>query len=221
MTGGKIPIVSEIREGTVIGGWEIVRTGLRRNDHPLVRLRCTECGAHRTSRASTVRTGGVYPCRHSQQDGRRGSRPARPPLERPGPARVYAWVTAKAPDRTFTAAEAAAGLGVTRAAIGNHLTALVRSGDLAMPRFAVYGLPGVTAEPLDQADRDKITVFLAADGGGAFPEIRAATGYSSSRLGYLLARMAQDGKVVRLDDGPGGFWLLPGQEPGQILDVPG
>jgi biotin operon repressor len=216
------PIVTEIREGAVITGWEVIRTGLRQSGQPAARCRCPECQAQRVIRTSTLRGGGTRPCRHRKpgRAARRGL--VRPPLGRPGPSRIHAWATQHAAGRTFTTAEAASALDMSRPAAAQHIGDLIEAGHLVTVRYACYALPGAGPfPPADQADREKITLFLAADGGGAFAEIRAATGYSSSQLTALLTKMADDRQVIRLDEGRGGFYLLPGQEPGQVLDMPG
>lgn len=198
----RIP-VAEVRPGVVVGGWKVLRDGLAvKGGLRGVRVACTECGRGRLTPRQVLADGHVRGCKH---------RPKRADL-------VFAWITANAPDRAVTRAEVAAGTGeLTATAAGCYLSLLTLDGWLARPWPALYALPGVEVPPPpDVPARARITAFLAADGGGTFAEVRRGTGIDNQALSGLLATLTRRGAVVRQDDTRGGFYLLPGQEPGEI-----
>jgi hypothetical protein len=203
----RIPVAG-VRPGAVIGGWKVLRDGLTvKGGHRGVRVACTQCGRGRITPRQVLADGRVRDCKH---------RPKRADL-------VLEWITANAPDRAVTRAEVAAGAeGLTATAAGYYLSLLTLDGWLARPWPGQYALPGVEVPPPpDVPARARVTAFLAADDGGTFAEIRRATGIDSQNLAGMLATLARHGRVVRQDDtARGGFYLLPGQEPGEVR-VPG
>jgi DNA-binding transcriptional ArsR family regulator len=201
----------DIRPGAVIGGWRVIRERRYQSTRG-VQLACATCGHERVSRRQVLAALAVRRCPHPA--------PAPWSAERyPGQARVLDWLREHAPGRPARAAEIGAALGLTADSVRVSLRALADAGlaVLLSRQAGLWALPGVTAETSVSWAAARITAFLAADGGGIFSEVQAAAGLPPGHLSRCLAHLIAKGEVVRLEDTRGGFYLLPGQEPGQVI----
>lgn len=132
---------------------------------------------------------------------------------------MYAWVTENAAGRLFGVSEITAAFGVSPAASHGYLRELIADGRIARLRQGAYALPGVGL-PADQVPwTARIIAFLAADGGGTAGEIVHATGIDFANLSGYLTALLRNGRVTRVGASHRGFYLLPGQEPGQIISL--
>ena len=114
----------------------------------------------------------------------------------------------------------AAALGISRKSAQRLLSGLAAADRITRPWHGAYALPGADPTAPDTARREKIILFLAADGGGIFAEIQRATGIASGALTGFLATMTRSGDIIRVEDRTGYFYLLPGQEPGERVEPP-
>lgn len=225
-----------VTAGETFCQWEVIEAGLRTaptRSH-LAGLRAARC---RCSCKKTVRVipvadlvnGVTHSCGRNHRRGTHepftpGSRrKATPAAELAVP--VLAWITQNAPGRLVGAPEIAAALGVSRETARMRLYYLYDTGQLARPWPGAFGLPsaGPFEKPADAwADRTgRICAFLAADGGGTWADIRAGTSIPEAQIAGYLADLLRDGQIERLPDGPRRyFYLLPGQEPGQVIGQP-
>lgn len=211
-TRTRVPLpVSEIEPGKQIGDWEVTDTGLTLHGRHVVKLKCLTCGRKRATPRGVVTGGRMKPCSHAP-------RKRRPPTQ--GQAQVLRWMQEHAPGRAVSVTEVAAATGLLKSSVGLWLKWLGAAGAITQPIPGSWALPGVTVtSPAPDPGPDQIRAFLAADGGATFGEILAATGMTVSAAYTHLATLARRGQVTHLQDTGGRFYLLPGQEPGEIVTL--
>ena len=130
------------------------------------------------------------------------------------------WMSENRPDGYVQADDLAAGLGISRDSAQRLLKGLADADRITRPWHGAYALPGADITAPADARREKIILFLAADGGGVFAEIQRATGIGVGALTGFLATMTRCGDIIRVEDRAGYFYLLPGQEPGERVEPP-
>lgn len=205
------------RAGLVIGRTEAKPAGTRAAE-----CECS-CGTVRVVRLDRLFSGESKSCGHLR------GRPGKPPPGRrrepelPGmPRRIAAWAAGHAPGRLFSAAEVAAGLGITPGAAQPGLSRAVAAGLITRHWPGAFSLPGAGPfTPPSLGDAPRILAFIASDGGATWAELRAALGLKEAGvLSRQLERLAAAGRIVWQEEPlgrPRRFYLLPGQEPGQVI----
>lgn len=208
----------EIRPGRIIGRFRVLRVGGTARNAIGVTLECLTCGRVKRTPRAVVAAARHRACSHKPAPAREWS-----PKNYPGQAAALAWITENRRDRTVTSPELAAGLDRTRSSAAQLLRALAGAGKVAEPYPGCYALPGVTAEPPEVTGRHAVAAFIAADGGACFAEILAGTGIAKANLTGYLATLTRHGTVIKVDDPAtrSGFYLLPGQQPGEVLELTG
>ena len=210
----RIP-VGQIHAGLEIGGWKVLRDDLSRSGVTCLLIACTTCQHQRQTRRTALAAGQIRPCKHDYPE------PAAPAASAtPSQDRAHQWITANAPDGVVYSTDLAAGLGISRKSAQRLLSGLAVAGRITRPWHGAYALPGADPTAPDTTRREKIILFLAADGGGIFTEIQRATGIASGALTGFLVTMTRCGDIIRVEDRTGYFYLLPGQEPGERVEPP-
>jgi len=136
---------------------------------------------------------------------------------------VTGWAAGHAPDRPFTTDELAAALDLRPGTAQSYLSRMVTAGLLARCWRGVFALPGAGPFTRPAPAAARILAFIAADGGATSGEIHRCTGIPQDTISPQLVQLRKDGRVVRLA-GQGeraGFYVLPGQQPGEIRPWPG
>ena len=137
---------------------------------------------------------------------------------------IAAWAAGHAADRLFGGAEVAAAFGMTAPNAQSVLAGAVAAGLVRRWWRNAYSLPaaGPFTRGEDRPAKDKIVAFVAADGGAAFWEIRDGIPLDGGVLAAHLTGLVRGGRLIRLPQPGmrGGFYVLPGQEPGEVLAPP-
>ena len=213
----RIP-VSQIHAGLEIGDWRVLRDDLTRAGVTWLLIACTTCRHQRRTPRTMLAAGRGRPCKHDYPEDTPAAAAAR---AKPGQDRALRWMSENRPDGHVQAADLAAGLGISRDSAQRLLKGLADAGRITRPWHGAYALPGADIAVPDDARREKIILFLAADGGGIFAEIQRATGIGAGALTGFLATMTRCGDIIRVEDRARWFYLLPGQEPGERVEPPG
>lgn len=136
--------------------------------------------------------------------------------------RIAGWAAREAPDRPFTTAEVAAGLDLLEGTAQAYLSRMVSAGLLARCWRGAFAVPDAGPFTAPDPAADLILAFIAADGGATWRQLRDRTAVEADTISPQLLKLRAAGRVVRLD-WPGeraGFYVLPGQQPGEIRPWP-
>lgn len=131
-----------------------------------------------------------------------------------------AWAAEHAPDRLIHSDDVAVAFGISSRHATTHLARMAAAGMLKRWWTGAYSLPG--AGPFthpDAAGDDRIVAFIAKDGGATWGEIMNGTGLDRDTVTTRLPPLLRSGRLVRKNDARGAFYLLPDQEPGQVVTL--